>query len=108
MKTVLLFVLLIVLSAQGFAATAQTASPSAAYAQDARIAIYPNPAREHLFIKGAAAVRVEIINMIGDIVLSEEIAGGTVSLSDLQPGLYIVRVYDADGTMILSSRLTRQ
>jgi hypothetical protein len=100
MRTALLSIL-IVLSVPGFAGAAQLTSPSAGYAQDARVLVYPN-------VKGTAAVRIEIINMIGDIVLHEEIAGGTVSLSDIQPGLYIVRIYDADDALILSSRLTKQ
>jgi hypothetical protein len=107
MRTALLSIL-IVLSVPGFAGAAQLTSPSAGYAQDARVLVYPNPAKDRVYVKGTAAVRIEIINMIGDIVLHEEIAGGTVSLSDIQPGLYIVRIYDADDALILSSRLTKQ
>ena len=71
--------------------------------------IFPNPARDKVYVKGGGAARIELINMIGEVVLDEPLtSSGLVLLTDLQPGIYIAHVYDEGGTLILSTRLTRQ
>ncbi|MBS1618036.1 MAG: T9SS type A sorting domain-containing protein [Bacteroidetes bacterium] len=81
----------------------------AAVQQEQRATIFPNPAKDRIYVKGATAARIELINMIGEPVLDEPLtASGLVLLTDIQPGMYIVHIYDADGTVILSTRLTRQ
>lgn len=74
-----------------------------------RATIFPNPAKDKVYVKGGGAARIELINMIGELVLDEPLtASGLVLLTDIQPGMYIARVYDESGTLILSTRLTRQ
>ena len=78
--------------------------------KEGHILIYPNPATVHISVKGEAqaATTIEIMNMIGAVVLHEDIANGVVSIADLPSGIYIVRVYGADGELSLSSKLTKQ
>ncbi len=81
----------------------------AAVQQEQKATIFPNPAKDRIYVKGATAARIELINMIGEPVLDEPLtASGLVLLTDIQPGMYIAHIYDADGTVILSTRLTRQ
>ena len=76
--------------------------------QDVRVTIYPNPATDRIYIRGNGAYHVELMNMIGEVVLHEDVTAGTVSIADLKSGMYIVRVYDAEGSLILSAKLTKQ
>ncbi|MBS1686994.1 MAG: T9SS type A sorting domain-containing protein [Bacteroidetes bacterium] len=81
----------------------------AAVQQESRATIYPNPAKDRIYVKGATVARIELINLIGDVVLDEPLtSSGLVLLSDIQPGVYIAHIYDGDGVLILSTRLTRQ
>ena len=78
--------------------------------RDGHIIVYPNPATDRIYIKGDAEAiyKIELINMLGAVVLSTEIINGTVSITDLQAGVYIVKIYAADGALSLSSKLTKQ
>lgn len=77
--------------------------------QEQRATIYPNPAKDRIYVKGAAATRIELVNMIGEVVLDEPLtSSGLVLLTDIQPGMYIAHIYDESGAIILSTRLTRQ
>lgn len=77
--------------------------------QEQRATIFPNPAKDKVYVKGANAARLELVNMIGEVVLNEPLnAAGLVVLTDIQPGIYIAHVYDDSGILILSTRLTRQ
>jgi hypothetical protein len=61
-------------------------------ADNESIVLLPNPASDHLTVKSADAVqRIEIINRMGQTVLSQE-GSNIVSLS-LPTGIYFVQVY---------------
>ena len=61
-------------------------------ADNESIVLLPNPASDHLTVKSADAVqRIEIINRMGQTVLSQE-GGNTVSLS-LPTGIYFKYKY---------------
>src|SRR4051812_36094400 len=68
--------------------------------QDQRVVIYPNPAIDRIYIKGGGASHVEIMNMIGEVVLKEDISNGMVSLAELKAGMYIIRIYETEGSLI--------
>lgn len=65
-------------------ATAETA--------EAKVAVYPNPVSEVLFLKGISKANVKIYNMAGQLLHSETISNGQVNMSRLAKGLYLVTV----------------
>ena len=67
----------------------------------ANVAIYPNPVRNMLTIKGDNVKSVEVIDMNGRVVLTNDRAG-QLNMSDLSEGVYMVRV------MSLSSVTTQK
>ncbi|PLW92973.1 MAG: hypothetical protein C0592_08040 [Marinilabiliales bacterium] len=65
--------------------------------------IYPNPAYDYvnIILEGSSSASVEIINILGDVVLSRNSlrnGDNVITLSDLTPGMYMVRLY-VDGDM---------
>jgi hypothetical protein len=93
-----------------FAVVPQAADYTYISSRDGHVMIYPNPASDRLYVKGdgQTAYNIELLNMLGAVVLSEEVSNGVVSLSGLQPGLYLLRVYGTDGQIYLSSKLVKQ
>ena len=64
------------------------------------IAVYPNPASENLNFtlpNSATAKNVEIHNMAGQKVLSAKANSGSVNISNLAKGSYIIRVFSSKG-----------
>ena len=64
--------------------------------------IYPNPAKDALFIKSDLQIKkVEIYSLTGALLLSENNFNGKISVSSLQEGIYMVKVY-TDTDLIIS------
>lgn len=62
--------------------------------------LYPNPADDKLFIKGASAsiYQVEIFNMNGSKMLAASVKGGqALNIATLPSNLYMVKVTDSNG-----------
>lgn len=99
MKSALLILISIFLSLGAIAAQ-----------QDAHIVLYPNPAHERIYICGdmQPSSHVEVMNLIGEIVLNEELTNSAISIADLPSGIYVVKVYGAEGQLYYSSKLTKQ
>jgi hypothetical protein len=99
-------------SMSGSIVAVRSAMPEYTYiaAKDGNVIIFPNPASDKIYLKADAntTYTIELTNMIGAVVLSEEIGTGGVSIADLEPGIYIMRVYGADGTIYLSSKLIKR
>jgi hypothetical protein len=58
------------------------------------IAVYPNPAKDKLFILGLSKPsKVSIYNVLGKLVFSET-TSSEVDLEGLQTGVYIVKIMD--------------
>lgn len=92
-------------------AEAQTAEPAAYISsKDGHVTIYPNPTTDKVFVRGDGQIiySIEVMNMLGAVVLREEISNGVVSLSSLQPGMYMLHVYGSDGRLYLVSKITKQ
>lgn len=73
------------------------------------ISVYPNPTSDQLNIAstGATLVRVEIINYLGDTVLSTSASGSNaqIDVSPLSKGVYFIRVETQQGWVV--QRITR-
>ncbi len=116
MRQKILLALLTLLSTAAMASGLRVSSLGASFLvmaatqqQETRATIFPNPAKDKVYVKGGNVARIELINMIGEVVLDEPLtSSGLVLLTDIQPGMYIAHVYDESGALILSTRLTRQ
>ena len=66
-------------------------------ATDCNISVYPNPAGDCVTVAGCS--RIELVNMLGRVVLSQEIGGNTVEIdvSGLARGAYFLRLHTTDG-----------
>jgi len=65
--------------------------------------IYPNPAKNVLYINNTNAERIEIINNIGQIVFSDNSDANiiTVDIEDFSAGKYFVKIYTATETSLI-------
>ena len=70
--------------------------------QNTFLDIYPNPADDHLTIKGESISKIVIYNMLGDVVYQQESSGADadVDVSALGEGLYFVKVTHNGGIYV--------
>jgi len=55
--------------------------------------IYPNPANNVLFIGGLTGVsKINVFNTSGKLVLTKQIVDGSLDISNLNAGLYTIRL----------------
>ena len=64
-------------------------------ANDANIAVYPNPASSMLRVEGEGIQQVEIIDVNGRVVMNTQ--AGIINVESLVSGVYMVRVVTNDG-----------
>ena len=57
--------------------------------------VFPNPASESIVISGEGFQKAEIYNTVGQKVM--ETTMNIINVSDLQSGIYMLKVYDANG-----------
>jgi hypothetical protein len=64
--------------------------------------LYPNPTANVLNIEGESLASVEVYNTIGQRVMTQAVDGNAVQLNteSLGNGIYFVRIYANDGTML--------
>ena len=74
-----------------------------------RIAIYPNPAVDYVSITGIENARVDVCNIAGEIVLSQNNVGrdSKIEISQLASGSYIVKVNTTNGMMFIKLNINR-
>ena len=69
-----------------------------------QLSLYPNPARERIFVRSqAGTLQAELYAPTGLLLEQQEVAGGTGSLdlTRLTPGLYLLKLQDARGATTL-------
>jgi hypothetical protein len=65
------------------------------------LSIYPNPAKNELFIQSDSPIdKVEIYNLAGSCVLSESNFAGSINVSTLAAGVYFVKIHTATGEAV--------
>lgn len=65
--------------------------------QENQLTLYPNPAKDEIFISASSnnPIRYELFNMQGDLVLTGQVYSNTaVDISALEQGIYLVRFGD--------------
>lgn len=65
------------------------------------IGVYPNPARDRVVIEGVEAEEVWVYNGLGQVVKSVQ-NSNEVSLEGLPQGVYLLRITDAEGKMLVA------
>ena len=65
------------------------------YSKEAKV--YPNPAKNMLHIEGAGLTQVDVLNIMGQSVLSINENFETVDIGHLQNGIYFVRIKTTEG-----------
>ncbi|MCX2837142.1 MULTISPECIES: T9SS type A sorting domain-containing protein [Salinimicrobium] len=61
------------------------------------LSIFPNPAsgqKVYINTKAGKAKRVEIYNVLGKSILSAQLTGNELNISNLEPGVYIMRIQE--------------
>ena len=61
------------------------------------LSIFPNPAsgqKVYINTKSGKAKKVEIYNVLGNNVLSAQMTGNELNISDLDPGIYIMKIQE--------------
>jgi beta-glucanase (GH16 family) len=60
------------------------------------INFYPNPAHEQINFSIPGKINVRIYNTLGDIIIDKKDVTGSIPVTDLSPGLYLIK-YEIDG-----------
>jgi hypothetical protein len=71
------------------------------------VKIYPNPASSVLNIESNAAISISMISMDGKLLIREDHAG-TINISKLPRGIYIVKVFDEKGILIKVEKMLKE
>ncbi len=74
--------------------------PTNSFSQIDGLKMYPNPAKNNLFIETAlnSDINVSIINVLGKEVINSKVSNSSVTISGLTPGLYIVKITEEGKT----------
>lgn len=71
------------------------------------IKIYPNPANDNLQIEAPAGTRAVITGVEGRVVM-EKVNPGTMDISKLAGGMYIITLYDENGGRLVVEKLIKE
>ena len=67
-------------------------------AEDNKVAVYPNPANDFIYVKGENIQTVEIYNAIGLKIMSKNVSNSeSINIADFTNGIYFVRILDKNG-----------
>jgi len=71
------------------------------------VKIYPNPAGSEIIVDAPASSKVSISDIQGKELISGKEAG-TIDISSLTPGIYLVGVYNKAGELMIFEKLVKQ
>jgi uncharacterized protein YjdB len=71
------------------------------------IAVYPNPSADVVHIGAPFAVSVELKSIDGRTVIARGAATSTVDLADVSTGVYLLLIFDVNGTLIKTEKVTK-
>lgn len=72
------------------------ASLSVADQNDITLSVYPNPVKDNLYIKGVNVSSISMYNILGEKI-NVEFKEGTVDMSSLNSGIYLLEIFDNSG-----------
>ncbi|MEX1001779.1 MAG: T9SS type A sorting domain-containing protein [Crocinitomicaceae bacterium] len=76
--------------------------------------VYPNPVRDEIFIKSTQEISVknyqfEVYNLNGSLITKESLNGNaSISISNLEAGLYLLVIKSSEGIVVESKRFVKQ
>ena len=73
----------------------------------AQVLIYPNPTQNVININYPGLKRIEILDVNGKLITSFNTSEKTISVSDIRPGEYSVRIYSAQNTLLSTQKLVK-
>ncbi|MCC8360970.1 T9SS type A sorting domain-containing protein [Salinimicrobium sediminilitoris] len=65
------------------------------------LSIFPNPAsgqKVYINTKAGKAKTIQVYNVLGNNVLSAQLTGNELNISDLDPGIYIMKIQEGKST----------
>ncbi len=74
-----------------------------------QVRIYPNPASELVYVNNAAQAQIFVYNILGEVVRNIPSANASerISVADLAPGTYIIRIQTENNIIIEKINVTR-
>ena len=70
--------------------------------QSSKTSIYPNPARNLVYIDGDF-IKVEIFNMLGQMIDLQKVEINSIDVSELRAGSYLLKMYDINNKMVITN-----
>jgi hypothetical protein len=71
------------------------------------LVIYPNPTNNLLTISLGGVKNVVITDMLGKPCKTIRTRENSISLADLKPGSYVIKVFSADNTLLLTEKVVK-
>ncbi len=71
------------------------------------VKIYPNPATDVVYIGAGAPVRAVVTSIEGKVMLDKNMVQ-QINVSNLSAGMYIIKLYDEEGEMIMVQKLIKE
>ncbi|ABG58055.1 T9SS type A sorting domain-containing protein [Cytophaga hutchinsonii] len=73
---------------------------------DVHLILYPNPARDILYVKGCAYNKYEMIDQVGTVVL-QGADDAEINVSSVSNGMYMMLFYNKEGTIITTKKVIK-
>jgi Secretion system C-terminal sorting domain len=115
MKQTLLLLIFVSMSFMGFSQAASRQNNGAdafGLSQKANITVYPNPATDFISLTddNSGVQRVMVYNLVGRLTKTFEVEYDEqrFGVSDLPDGLYLVRLMDKSGKIVLTQRINKR
>lgn len=68
---------------------------------------WPNPVNQFLHLRPASASTVKLYDLQGRLVAERVVRGGQVDVSALEPAVYLIQVYDGEGTELGQAKVIK-
>lgn len=77
---------------------------------DASCKFYPNPVDKVLIVRSESSVEVQIADAFGKSIISEKLQGGlkVVDVSSLEPGIYVITLFQKETNKLVTEKLVKK
>jgi len=67
---------------------------------DKAVSVYPNPTNNILYVSGMQNANIQIFDLSGKLLINQQNADNQINVSNLQNGIYSVKITNESGTVI--------
>jgi hypothetical protein len=67
---------------------------------DKAVTVYPNPTNSILYVNGMQNASIQIFDLAGKLLINQQNADNQINVSNLQNGIYSVKITNESGTVI--------